>query len=334
MGLLLVTDDHNQPKASRPSPYRHINLLLLDTVTALSSLTELSIQGEISVKLLHTLIGSAEHLSFTCEQQIPDQLKITMAQKTGSIQPLHLIKTLVIERFNYGAREAPFSCQSFSSFPCLTELKLINLSIREIPQDIDCLLSLRKMDLTGNDFVHLPKTMAQLTKLECLTLRNCRQLKALPLLTPTLTLPGLDNQPRGLIELCIDNCKNLQSLQDQLLCYNTSLAYLDLSNHDFERIPTSIRHLSSLNTLCLKNCKKLKYVEELPLSLNHLYAHGCDYLENVTLSPNHTIKHLDLRDCPRLKQSEQIKTLVSNERHGEAVSFLLSTRYFVMPLLY
>lgn len=215
-GLLLVTDLIE----TKPSPYRRINLWLLEAATSLSSLTDLSIQGEIDVELLRTLTGSAELLSFTCEQQIPEKLIMTLAQKTGTTQPLYLFKTLVIENFNYGAIGASFSCHSFSSFPCLTELKLINLSIREIPQDIDCLLSLRKMDLTGNDFVHLPKTMAQLTKLEYLILRNCRHLKALPLLTQldTRTLPGVDIQTRGLIELCIDNCKNLQSLQDQLLC--------------------------------------------------------------------------------------------------------------------
>ncbi|CAH8359439.1 unnamed protein product [Eruca vesicaria subsp. sativa] len=277
----------NEPEDN--SFHRRIELILLEQVATLSSLTDLSIQGKINVALLHTLTGTAQRLSFTSE---------------------HLLKTLVIERLEYLEMGDSFTCHSFSNFPCLTELKLINLNIREIPQDIDCLLSLRTLDLTGNDFVHLPKTMSQLTKVEYLTLRNCHNLDALP-------------QLRGLLELCIDNCKNLvQSLEDELLCYCTSLTYLDVSNHEFEIMPTSISRLSSLTTLYLNNCKKLKSVEDLPQSLNHLYAHGCDSLESVALSPE--VKHIDLRDCPRLKQNERIKLLSSNDKHGRPVSVRVS----------
>ena len=45
-------------------------------------------------------------------------------------------------------------------------------------------------------------------------------------------------------------------------------------------------------------------MEALPLSLKHLYAHGCVSLESVFLSPNHSIKHFDLGHCPRLNQEE------------------------------
>ncbi|CAN6938351.1 unnamed protein product, partial [Brassica oleracea] len=310
----------NEPEGSF---HRRVELFLLDQRATLSSLTDLSIQGKINVALLHTLTGTAERLSFTSEEQIPEELIMMLELKTGTTQLLHLFRTLVIERLDYVEFGASFTCHSFSNFPCLTELKLTNLNIRELPEDIDCLLSLRTIDLTGNDFVHLPKTTAQLTKLEYVTLRNCRHLDALP----QLTLPRVDNQARGLLELCIDNCKNLRSLQDQLLCYYTSLAYLDLSNHEFERMPTSISELSLLTTLYLNNCKKLKSVEELPQSLNHLYAQGCDSLESVALSPDHMIKHIDLRDCPLLKPYERIRLLSSNERHGRPVSFLLSTLF-------
>ncbi|KAG2321809.1 hypothetical protein Bca52824_015022 [Brassica carinata] len=184
-------------------------------------------------------------------------------------------------------------------------LELIKGSI-SCEQNQDVLLYVDRMDVYRVD--ELDKQIVQVItqtfgkEIWCKTLlvlthaqTNCRHLDALP----QLTLPGVDNQARGSLELCIDNCKNLQSLQEQLLCYYTSLAYLDLSNHEFERMPTSISKLSTLITLCLNNCKKLKSVEELPRSLNHLYAQGCDSLESVALSPDHMIKHIDLRDCPR-----------------------------------
>ncbi|KAF2592839.1 hypothetical protein F2Q70_00045341 [Brassica cretica] len=235
-----------------------------------------------------------------------------------------LILFISIKRFSYIEDGAPFGCISFLGFPCLAELKLINLNIQKIPEDICRLRSLEKLDLSGNDFTNLPSSMKNLSKLKYISLANCVTLQALPELTElhTLKLSNCSNltsllelsQDVGsysLQELELDNCKNVQSFSNQL-SYFTKLTYLNLSGNDFEAIPASIRELPSLVTLCLNNCKKLKSVEELPQSLNHLYAHGCESLENVSLSPHHSIKHLDLSHCFSLQHTEQLITRFQN----------------------
>lgn len=212
----------------------------------------------------------------------------------------------------------------------MAELKLINLNIQKIPEDIHLLHSLEKLDLSGNDFTNLPTSMKNLSKLKYISLANCVKLQASPELTElqTLKLSNCSNltsllersQDLGrynLQELELDNCKNVQSFSDQLSHF-TTLTYLNLSGNDFEAIPPSIRELPSLVTLCLNNCKKLRSLEELPQSLNHLYAHGCDSLE--TVSPNHSIKHLDLSHCFSLQQDEKL-----------IARFLNVVRFLCMP---
>lgn len=113
-------------------------------------------------------------------------------------------------------------------------------------------------------------------------------------------------------ELWVDGCKHIKSISDQLR-YFVKLSYLDLSSHDFETLPSSIRELSSLGTLILKKCKKLKSIEGVPLSLKYLYAHGCESLETVSLPLNHSIKHLDLSHCFCLKRRRASDHSVSQE---------------------
>ncbi|CAH2066983.1 unnamed protein product [Thlaspi arvense] len=313
---------------------RQIILRLPGAVKKLSSLANLSIEGKIHIGLWH-LKGNAEHLSFISEQQIRDEM-ITMPKvKSPMVTSFYDFKSLSIKRFSYTEDGSPFRCISFSGFPCLAELSLINLNIKKIPDDIGLLHSLEKLDLSGNDFRSLPTSMKNLSNLKYLRLSHCINLEAFPELNElqTLKLSGCSNlksllelshavQDVGryiLLQLELENCKNVQPLSDELSHF-TNLIYLDLSGHDFEAIPESITELLFLGTLCVNNCKKLKSVEELPRSLEHLYAHGCDSLENVAISSNHSIKHLDLSHCFNLQQDEYLITRFLNGGYSQEVS--------------
>ncbi|WZZ67528.1 hypothetical protein YC2023_078898 [Brassica napus] len=116
--------------------------------------------------------------------------------------------------------------------------------------------------------------MKQLPRLKYISLCNCRRLKALPELVQleTVKLSGCMNLESFIIGADGD-CNNIQSISDQLGRF-TKLSYVDLSSNDFETLPSSIRDLSSLRTLCLNKCKKLKSIEGFPLYIKYLYAHG------------------------------------------------------------
>ncbi|CAF2064485.1 unnamed protein product [Brassica napus] len=317
---------------------RQVIMKLPGAVKKRTSLSNLSIEGKIQIKWWH-LRGNAEHLSLISEQHIPEESMVMMPkERFPFISSFYDFKSLSIKRFSYIEDGASFECISFSGFPCLAELKLINLNIQKIPEDICRLRSLEKLDLSGNDFTNLPSSMKNLSKLKYISLSNCSTLEALPELTEVQTLKlsncsnltslvelSQDVGSYSLQELELDNCKNVQSFSNQLSHF-TKLTYLNLSGNDFEAIPASIRELPSLVTLSLNNCKKLKSVEELPQSLKHLYAHGCCSL--VTVSPNHSIKHLDLSHCFSLQQDEQ---LISRFLNGDNVLRFLCLPGTKMP---
>ena len=284
--------------------------------------------------------GNAEHLSFDFKQQIPDQSMTIEEEPRMPHSHVHSLKSLEIKQFSYLNFGDPFRCLTFRNFPYLTELKLINLSIEDIPEDISHLQFLETLDLEGNNVRSLPQSLGQLPKLKYLSLRNCRELEELPQLTQVETLilsdcnlPWLlelqikeERATYCLLELWLDNCKDVY-FESHYSDHFTNLTYLNLSSHYFEKVPSSIRKLSSLETLCLNNCKTLVLVEALPLSLKHLYAHGCDSLESVSLSPNHSIKHFDLGHCPRLNQEEHehLMDLFLDDGNSQEVSLLVTT---------
>ncbi|KAG2254058.1 hypothetical protein Bca52824_084194 [Brassica carinata] len=310
-------------------------------IARLDFLTDLSIEGQLDIDLFD-LCGSAEHLSFSSKQQIPNQ---SMAVEENTVMPRLMsdsdsIKSLEIKRLGYIESNAPFSCNSFECFPFLTKLNLINLNIQEIAGDISDLQFLETLDLTGNDFKSLPKTMGQIAKLKYLSLQNCRELRALPQLAQVerLTLSGCvklrslkgllgEERPTRdiqLLELSLENCRSLPSLSlSEELSHFTKLTYLDLSSLEFETIPESIRELPSLGTLCLNNCNHLISLEDLPLSLSYLYAHGCESLVNVSLPPHHSIKHLDLSHCFSLHQAQDLLSQFINQGQNQQVTSLI-----------
>ncbi|KAG5598780.1 hypothetical protein H5410_030150 [Solanum commersonii] len=67
----------------------------------------------------------------------------------------------------------------------LCSLEILNLSSYNLidgglPEDIGCLSSLKKLDLSKNNFEHLPRSIAQLGALEALYLSYCKRLTQLP----------------------------------------------------------------------------------------------------------------------------------------------------------
>ncbi|KAJ4901474.1 Disease resistance protein (TIR-NBS-LRR class) family [Raphanus sativus] len=276
---------------------QHIGLEFPDAKVKMDALINISIGGDISFEFCSKFRGNAEYISFNSDPQISATSSMNLQQAPWLISECNRFNSLSIMRFSHKENGESFSFDSFPDFPDLKELKLVNLNIRKIPSGvhgIQKLEFLEKLDLSGNDFENLPEAMNGLSRLKSLWLQNCFKLKELPKLTQvqTLTLTNCRNlrslvklsdtseekRRYSLLELCLENCNNVELLSDQLSHF-TKLTNLDLSGHDFDTLPSSIRDITSLVTLCLNNCKKIKSVEKLPPSLQFLDAHGCHSLE-------------------------------------------------------
>ncbi|KAK8973522.1 hypothetical protein V6N11_030712 [Hibiscus sabdariffa] len=77
----------------------------------------------------------------------------------------------------------------------LTALRLMdcNLCEGDIPNDISCLYSLKVLDLSGNNFISIPSSLTQFSKLDWLGLSNCRELKSLPELLTNIRTVMIDD---------------------------------------------------------------------------------------------------------------------------------------------
>ncbi|XP_075648850.1 TMV resistance protein N-like [Castanea sativa] len=100
----------------------------------------------------------------------------------------------------------------------LTKLNLSNCNLKEIPNDIACLFSLECLDLSGNNFGCLPKSMAQLSNLNKLIVNNCTSLQSFPKLRLNI----------GFISGY--GCSSLETLPDQLKPNSSFEPILLLSN--------------------------------------------------------------------------------------------------------
>ncbi|XP_050256704.1 disease resistance protein RPV1-like isoform X2 [Quercus robur] len=71
---------------------------------------------------------------------------------------------------------------SVSGLCSLTRLNMRNCNLQAIPSDIVCLSSLQQLDLSGNNFVFIPESINQLSKLRVFCVENCKSLQLLPAL--------------------------------------------------------------------------------------------------------------------------------------------------------
>jgi len=99
---------------------------------------------------------------------------------------------------------------SLRSLYCLRSLDISFCHLSQVPDTIECLRSLERLNLGGNDFVTLP-SLRKLSKLVYLNLAHCKLLESLPQL-PSPTAIGRERVEGGYyrpIGLFIFNCPKL-----------------------------------------------------------------------------------------------------------------------------
>ncbi|KAJ8759130.1 hypothetical protein K2173_004137 [Erythroxylum novogranatense] len=79
-------------------------------------------------------------------------------------------------------------------------LFLYTCNLRELPEDLSFLSFTRFLSLGGNDFERIPATFKQLSRLESLTISNCKRLVSLPEL------------PLNVKRIFADNCRSLKEI--------------------------------------------------------------------------------------------------------------------------
>ncbi|KAE8675481.1 hypothetical protein F3Y22_tig00111671pilonHSYRG00309 [Hibiscus syriacus] len=124
---------------------------------------------------------------------------------------------------------------SLSGLSSLTELNLrdCNLCEGDIPIDISCLSSLKRLDLSSNNFISLPDSLTRLSKLEYLDLMNCRGLKSLPEL------------PTSVEYVSIDDCASLELIANPSKACNP-MDWMHITGTNCYRLAENINALTLL----------------------------------------------------------------------------------------
>ncbi|KAL9381130.1 hypothetical protein Peur_026787 [Populus x canadensis] len=141
------------------------------SIGCLKSLKKLDLSGCSELKYLTENLGKVESLE---EFDVSGTL---IRQLPASVFLLKNLKVLSLDGFKRLA-----VLPSLSGLCSLEVLGLRACNLREgaLPEDIDCLSSLRSLNLSQNNFVSLPKSINQLYELEMLVLEDCTMLESLP----------------------------------------------------------------------------------------------------------------------------------------------------------
>ncbi|KAL3355261.1 hypothetical protein AABB24_019372 [Solanum stoloniferum] len=247
---------------------------LPSSICKLKSLVSLNVSDCSKLKIFPEEMGDLENLENL------DARGTLISQPPSSIVQLNKLKFLSFAKQNSGRGLVdgvyfvfPQVNKGLLSLEHL-DLSYCNLIDGGLPEDIGCLHSLKELYLCGNNFEHLPQSVAQLGALRFLDLSDCKRLKELPGFTGIPNLETLD----------LSNCMNLEEV-------HLSLAFL--------------RKLCSLK---LTNCERLKSFPVLCIdSLEYLNLEGCSSLENfpeilgsMNLKLKSGIRCLDLRGLENL----------------------------------
>ena len=237
-------------------------------------------------------------------------------------------------------------CKNLSSFPnaycSLMSLKILILSgcskIDELPENLENLKSLERLDVSGTAIKELPPSISLLKNLTGLCLHgcegispnssnkliSCQQRSLYPMVTLEHSLLGLCSLTG--LDLCF--C-NLQSIPDEIGCLS-SLLRLNLSGNNFICLPKSMIQLSNLKDLGLNFCTSLRSLPELPLNIEAIGASCCTSLETFSIRPEDKfMPALDLTNCIKLIENQDYSDLLSGMLRRYIIDYQVSLSLFL-----
>ncbi|XP_015076665.1 TMV resistance protein N-like isoform X1 [Solanum pennellii] len=156
---------------------------LPSSIVKLKDLVKLNVSYCLTLKSLPEEIGDLENLEEL------DASRTLISQPPSSIVRLNKLKSLKLMKRNTLLDDVCFVFPPVNNGLLsleILELGSSNFIDGRIPEDIGCLSSLKELRLEGDNFNHLPQSIAQLGALRFLYIKDCRSLTRLPEFPPQL----------------------------------------------------------------------------------------------------------------------------------------------------
>ncbi|XP_031122575.1 TMV resistance protein N-like [Ipomoea triloba] len=246
------------------------------------SLCELKNLKVVEVERCAELKSLPENLGNLSQLEKLHVERTAISQLPSSIKKLSSIEYLYLGDFIYGSKWSSSNVvlPSVSSLFLLKVLELCSLYMLDegLPQDIGCLYSLEYLNLSKNNFVHLPESISQLPSLKYLDIRYCERLEELPQL------------PQTIWELYADIRFAFESNIAEL-----STKYLELYSitftHNFEvymrpsaksYLPESLKSIKLI--LCSRtSLRKTPLTVIYPVDINRCFKYKCDGASRISI---------------------------------------------------
>ena len=201
--------------------------------------------------------------------------------------------------------------------------------IESLPHDFGKLKGLRKLHADRTSLREFPDSFYELgSNLQELSFAGSKRSNAstLDFLFPWRVLCFLK-------DLILSDCSIVDGMQLDSLSRLSSLKKLNLSENNFEQLP-SLSQFPQLTVLKLLNCKRLKELPDLPSSIEVINAHNCISMEAISnqWQKSTLLRHAIFTNCFRMKELHS--NMVSS--FGNLVAEIyrskpISTSYHISP---
>ena len=176
---------------------------LPSTICSLKRVSFLSLSGCSKIENLPENLGNmvslyALYLRGTAIRELPSSTillkRLRGACFSGCQWPSSSSALMPTSQDLVGVLLRPLSCL------LIKDLDFSDCNLSAIPNDIGCLSFLNALRLSGNDFISLPESISQLSRLRKLHLDGCKRLRSLP------------NLPAKVYDVSLNNCISLETL--------------------------------------------------------------------------------------------------------------------------
>ena len=122
---------------------------------------------------------------------------------------------------------------SLTSMPIYFSIDLNDCNLSAIPSGIDR-SSIYKLFLSGNDFISLPESISQFSRLSQLYFDGCKSLRS------------LSNIPSKISFICVDNCSSLEELPEPNDFYRSSFRNFTVQCFNCFKLASNIQNFSNV----------------------------------------------------------------------------------------